>query len=142
MSSIAGTRARTHTHTHTHPPTHTPHHTHTPHTTPHTHTPHTQTQTHTPRTHIRGRDSSVGIATRYGLEGPGIESRWRQNIPRLSRPALGSIQPPTQWLPGLFPRGTAAGAWRLPPSPSSAGIKESVEVYLCFSSGFSWLVLW
>jgi len=23
-----------------------------------------------------GRDSSVGIATRYGLEGPGIESRW------------------------------------------------------------------
>jgi hypothetical protein len=22
------------------------------------------------------RDSSVGIATRYGLEGPGIESRW------------------------------------------------------------------
>jgi len=23
------------------------------------------------------RDSSVGIATRYGLDGPGIESRWR-----------------------------------------------------------------
>jgi len=23
-----------------------------------------------------GRDSSVGIATRYGLDGPGIESRW------------------------------------------------------------------
>ena len=23
-----------------------------------------------------GRDSSVGIATRYGLEGPGIEFRW------------------------------------------------------------------
>jgi hypothetical protein len=23
-----------------------------------------------------GRDSSVGIATRYGLHGPGIESRW------------------------------------------------------------------
>jgi len=25
---------------------------------------------------IMGRDSSVGIATRYGLDGPGIESRW------------------------------------------------------------------
>jgi hypothetical protein len=25
---------------------------------------------------IVGRDSSVGIATRYGLDGPGIESRW------------------------------------------------------------------
>ena len=24
----------------------------------------------------RSRDSSVGIATRYGLDGPGIESRW------------------------------------------------------------------
>jgi hypothetical protein len=23
-----------------------------------------------------GRDSVVGIATRYGMEGPGIESRW------------------------------------------------------------------
>jgi hypothetical protein len=23
-----------------------------------------------------GRESAVGIATRYGLEGPGIESRW------------------------------------------------------------------
>ena len=23
-----------------------------------------------------GRDSSVGMATRYGLDGPGIESRW------------------------------------------------------------------
>ena len=25
--------------------------------------------------HFRSRDSSVGIATRYGLDGPGIESR-------------------------------------------------------------------
>jgi hypothetical protein len=25
---------------------------------------------------IVGRDSSVGLATRYGLDGPGIESRW------------------------------------------------------------------
>jgi hypothetical protein len=25
---------------------------------------------------VRSRDSVVGIATRYGLEGPGIESRW------------------------------------------------------------------
>ena len=25
---------------------------------------------------VRGRDSSVGIATRYGRDGPGIESRW------------------------------------------------------------------
>jgi len=27
-------------------------------------------------THCVGRGSSVGIATGYGLDGPGIESRW------------------------------------------------------------------
>jgi len=27
------------------------------------------------------RDSSAGIATRYGLDGPGIESRWGQRFP-------------------------------------------------------------
>ena len=32
--------------------------------------------------------SSVGIATDYGLDGPGIESRWGE-IFRPSRPALG-----------------------------------------------------
>ena len=26
--------------------------------------------------YIMGRDSAVGIATRYGLDGPRIESRW------------------------------------------------------------------
>ena len=29
---------------------------------------------------MMGRDSSVGIATRYGLDGPGIESQWRGEI--------------------------------------------------------------
>ena len=28
-----------------------------------------------------GRDSSVGIATGYGLDGPGIESRWGRDFP-------------------------------------------------------------
>ena len=58
-----------------------------------------------------GRDSSVGIATRYGLDGPGIESRRRRDFPHPSRPALGPTQLPTQWTPGLS-RGKAAGAWR------------------------------
>jgi hypothetical protein len=43
----------------------------------------------------------VGIATGYGLDGPGIESRWRRDLPHLSRPTLGPIQPPVQWEPGL-----------------------------------------
>ena len=37
-----------------------------------------------------GRDSSVGIATRYGLDGPGIESRYERGFPHPSRPAVGT----------------------------------------------------
>jgi hypothetical protein len=42
------------------------------------------------------RDSSVGIATRYGLDVPGIESRWGRDFPQPSRVALGPTQPPVQ----------------------------------------------
>jgi hypothetical protein len=45
---------------------------------------------------IVARDSSVGIATRYGLDGPGIESLWGSDIPHPSRPALGPTQHPLQ----------------------------------------------
>jgi hypothetical protein len=51
-----------------------------------------------------GRDISVGIATRYGLEGPGIESRWGRDFPHLSRPTLGPTQPLVQGVPGLSRR--------------------------------------
>ena len=35
---------------------------------------------------VKGRDSSVGIANRYGLGGPGIESWWERDFPHPSRP--------------------------------------------------------
>ena len=50
---------------------------------------------------IMGRDSSVGIATRYGLDGLGIESQWGRDFPYPSRPALGPTQPPVQLVTGL-----------------------------------------
>jgi len=60
---------------------------------------------------FEGRDSSVGIATRYGLDGPG------------SNPSGGEgfrIRPDWPWGPPsllysryrVFPGGKAAGAWR------------------------------
>jgi hypothetical protein len=47
------------------------------------------------------RDSVAGIATRYGLDGPGMESFRGRDFPHLSRPALGPTQPPVQGIPGL-----------------------------------------
>jgi hypothetical protein len=61
------------------------------------------------QTHGHGPGSLVGIATDYGLDGPGIESRWGE-IFRLSRPALGPTQPPVQCVPGLSWGKSTAGA--------------------------------
>ena len=47
-----------------------------------------------------GQSSSVGIGTDYGLDGPGIESRWEE-IFRPARPTLGPTEPSVQWVPGL-----------------------------------------
>ena len=44
----------------------------------------------------RGPSRVVGVATGYGLDGPGIDSRWERDFPYLSRPALGPTQPPVQ----------------------------------------------
>jgi hypothetical protein len=42
---------------------------------------------------------------------------------------------------GSLSQGKAAGAWGLPPTPSSAEVKERVELYLYSPSGPSWPVL-
>ena len=57
------------------------------------------------------------IATGYGLDGPGIESRWGRDFPHLSRPALGPTQPPVQWVPGSFPGVKSVQGVTLTPHP-------------------------
>jgi hypothetical protein len=61
--------------------------------------------------HWQRRDNAVGIATRYGQDGPRIESGGGRDFPHPSRPALGLTQSPVQWVPGHFSGGKAAGAW-------------------------------
>jgi len=63
-------------------------------------------------THIPvGRDSSVGIATRYRLDGPGFESRLGA---RFSAPVQTGLL--YNWY-RIFPGGKEAEVWRWPPTP-------------------------
>ena len=87
------------------------------------------------------RNTSVGIATRYGLYGPGIESRWRRDFPHPSTLALGPTQPPIQWVAGLFRGVKRPGRGVNLPLPSSADVEERVELYFYFPSGPTWPVL-
>jgi hypothetical protein len=70
-----------------------------------------------------GRDNAVGMATRNGLDGPGIESRLGQELSHSSRPALRSTQPPIQWVILSFPGVKRPGRGFHHPLPSSAEVK-------------------
>ena len=75
-----------------------------------------------------GWDCSFGIATCYGLGGPGIESRWGggRKVLYPYRPAscmgIGCLFPGVKW----------PVTWRWPPTSPSAEVKERVELYLYF----------
>ena len=58
-----------------------------------------------------GLGSSVSIATDYGLDGPGIESRWGARFSAHPDPPWG---PPSLLYNGywVFPGGKATGDWR------------------------------
>jgi len=87
-----------------------------------------------------GRHSSVGVATCYGMDGPGIESRWgaRFSTPVQTGPGL-----PQLLYNGCqsLSLGKAAGAWRWPHTPSSTEVKQSVQLYRCSPPGPSWSVI-
>jgi hypothetical protein len=85
-----------------------------------------------------GRESLVGIATRCGLGGPGIESRWSWDSQLPSRPVLALNQPTVTWVTGFFPWGNVVAAWPQPPIPSSVKVEERVELYLHSLSGPSY----
>jgi hypothetical protein len=85
-------------------------------------------------------DSSVCIATHYGLDGPEIESRWGEIFHTRSDRPWG----PTNLLYNgyrVFPGGKAARVWHWTLTPSSAEVEERVELYLYSPSGRLWPVL-
>ena len=85
--------------------------------------------------HRDGPGSSVGIVTGYGLDGPGMESRWGRDFPHMSRPALWSTQPPVQLVPCLSPGVKSGRGVTLTPYPFLCRGQERVELYLYASYG-------
>jgi hypothetical protein len=84
-----------------------------------------------------GRDSVVGIVTRYELDGPGIESWWGRDFQHPGRVYPASCTMDTGSFPGVKRPGRKVDH----PPPSSAEFKERVELYLYSPSGPSWPVL-
>jgi hypothetical protein len=72
-----------------------------------------------------GRDSSVGIATGYWLDGTGSIPGMARLFSTHSRPALGPTQPPIEWIPGAISPGVKRpGSEADHSSPSSAEVKN------------------
>ena len=87
-----------------------------------------------------GWDTVVGIATHYGLDGPGFDT-WREHILHSSKPVLESNQPPCKIVIGLFPRLKRSSRVVHHPSPFNTQDKERVELYLYLPSVLSWRVI-
>jgi hypothetical protein len=99
--------------------------------------------------HFAGRDSAEGMTTRYGLDGPGIECRWTWDFPHTSRSALGTTHPLVQWAPRNFRGIKRSGRGIDHAPPSSAEVKERVELgwtlplrhFISFSIHYSLIIL-
>ena len=89
---------------------------------------------------VCGRGSVVSVATRYGLDGPEIESRWGRDFPHPSRSVVGPTQHPTMGTGSFRGVKRPERGFNHPP-PSSAEVKERVELYLNSPSVPSWQVV-
>jgi hypothetical protein len=111
--------------------------------------PYPENQTNPGKTSIihfsnESRDSSVCIALGYGLDERGSRVRFPAgagnfSLHHRSRMALGPIQPPIKWVPGFFSlRVKRLGREADHSPPSSAEVKECVELYFHSSTTPSW----
>ena len=89
---------------------------------------------------MMGRDSAVDTATGYVLDGPEIESRWRASFSASVQTGPGAHPASYSMGTGSFPGVKRPGRGVNQP-PSSAEVKERVELYLSSPSGPSWPVL-
>jgi hypothetical protein len=87
--------------------------------------------------YFNSRDSSVGIALGYGLDDRDSRVRFPAGVgiflfTTASRTALGPTQPPIQWVPGALSLEVKRSERADHVPPSSAEVKECVELCLHF----------
>jgi len=90
---------------------------------------------------LLGRYSSVGTATRYGLDGLGIESRWRTIFSAFVQTGPGAHQASYTMGTGSFQGVKGPGHDVDHPPLSRTEVKERVELYLYPPFGPSWPIL-
>ena len=90
---------------------------------------------------MKGWHSSVGIATRYRLDGPGIESRVAARFSAPVQTGPGAYQVSYTISTGSFPGVKRPGRGADHPPPSKCRGYESVGLYLYSASGSSWPVI-
>jgi hypothetical protein len=79
---------------------------------------------------IRGPGSSVGIVTGYGLDGPGIESRWGAKFSAPVQTGPGAHPASCAMCTGSFPGGESGRGVTLAPHPLLVPrSKNRVELY-------------
>jgi hypothetical protein len=91
----------------------------------------------------KSRDSVVGIASGYGLDDRGVGALSPGRVKSfpffMSRSALGSTQPPMQWVPGaLSPEVKRLGREADHSPPSLCRSQENVDLYIHSPSTPSW----
>jgi hypothetical protein len=79
---------------------------------------------HLGKSNTKGRDSSVGIATGYELDGPGIESRLGARFFAHFQTGTGAHPASCTMGTGSFPGVKRQGRGADHPSPSSAEVKK------------------
>jgi len=77
---------------------------------------------------MAGRDNVVGVATCYGLDDLGMESRWGARFSAPVQTDPGDHQASYTMVAGSFPGVKRMGRGVDQPSLSRAGIKEKVEL--------------
>jgi hypothetical protein len=92
---------------------------------------------------VVNRHRSVGIVTRYGLDGPKIKSRLGRRFPHTSRPALEPNLPHVQWVPGHFRGYSDRGVALTTHLHVAPMLKKKTEVYFYSPCRSSWhVMLW